>query len=59
MLPIILMGVLLSLSAYLIQTKVIYPAFAEVETNYAKNNIDRAIRRLESQRELIDFTVYD
>lgn len=59
MLPIILMGVLLSLSAYLIQTKVIYPAFAEVETNHAKNNIDRAIRRLESQRELIDFTVYD
>lgn len=57
--PIILMGVLLSLSAYLIQTRIIYPAFTEVEVSYAKNNIDRAIGRLASQLDLIDFTVYD
>lgn len=58
-LPVILMGLLLSLAAYLIQTKVIFPAFTDLEVHYAKDNIDRAIRRLESQREIIDFTVYD
>lgn len=56
---ILLMGILLSLSAFFIQRNVIYPAFHDIEVDYARNNIDRVIRRLEAQRETIDFTVYD
>jgi len=56
---ILLMGILLSLSAFFIQRNVIYPAFQDIEVNHARNNIDRVVRRLEAQREAIDFTVYD
>ncbi|HEY9118932.1 MAG TPA: CHASE4 domain-containing protein, partial [Marinobacter sp.] len=56
---ILLMGLLLSLSAFFIQRNVIYPAFHDIEVDYAKNNIDRVVRRLEAQRDTIDFTVYD
>ncbi|MBL3557279.1 MULTISPECIES: diguanylate cyclase [Marinobacter] len=56
---ILLMGILLSLSAFFIQRNVIYPAFHDIEVDYARNNIDRVVRRLEAQRETIDFTVYD
>ncbi|MBU2954078.1 diguanylate cyclase [Marinobacter sp. F3R08] len=56
---ILLMGILLSLSAFLIQRNVIYPAFNDIEVDYAKNNIDRVVRRLEAQRRTIDSTVYD
>lgn len=56
---IVLMGFLLSLSAFFIQRSIIYPAFYEIEIDYAKNSIDRVIRRLEAQREIIAFTVYD
>lgn len=56
---IILMGALLSLSAFLIQRSIIYPAFHEIELDYAKDNIDRVVQRLETAREFIDLTVYD
>lgn len=56
---ILLMGVLLSLSALFIQRSVIYPAFHEIEVDYARDNIDRVVQRLDAQRETIDFTVYD
>lgn len=56
---ILLMGILLSLSAFFIQRNVIYPAFHDIEIDYARNNIDRVVRRLDAQRETIDFTVYD
>ncbi|MCR8914880.1 diguanylate cyclase [Marinobacter panjinensis] len=56
---ILLMGLLLSVSAFFIQRNVIYPAFHDIEVDYARNNIDRVVRRLEAQRETIDFTVYD
>lgn len=56
---ILLMGVLLSLCAFFIQHRVIYPAFHEIELDYARNNIDRVVRRLDAQRQTIDFTVYD
>lgn len=56
---ILLMGILLSLSAFYIQRSVVYPAFHEIEVDYARNNIDRVVRRLDAQRETIDFTVYD
>lgn len=56
---IVLMGILLSLSAFYIQRSVIYPAFSDIEVDYARNNIDRVVRRLEAQRETIDSTVYD
>ncbi|MDF0751880.1 diguanylate cyclase [Marinobacter sp. 71-i] len=56
---ILLMGILLALSAIYIQRSVVYPAFHDIELDYARNNIDRVIRRLDAQRETIDFTVYD
>lgn len=56
---ILLMGILLSLSAFYIQRSVIYPAFHDIEFDYARDNIDRVVRRLDAQRETIDFTVYD
>lgn len=56
---ILLMGILLSLAAFYIQRSVVYPAFHEIEVDYAKNNIDRVVRRLDAQRQTIDFTVYD
>ncbi|AOY88396.1 hypothetical protein BKP64_09590 [Marinobacter salinus] len=56
---ILLMGILLSFSAFFIQRSVIYPAFHDIEVDYAKDNIDRVIGRLEAQREIIDATVYD
>lgn len=56
---ILLMGLLLSVSAFFIQRHVVYPAFHDIEVDYARNNIDRVVRRLEAQRETIDFTVYD
>jgi diguanylate cyclase (GGDEF)-like protein len=56
---IVLMGILLSLSAFVIQRSVVYPAFHEIEVDYAKNNIDRVVRKLDTQRKTIDFTVYD
>ncbi|TGN41000.1 sensor domain-containing diguanylate cyclase [Marinobacter confluentis] len=58
-LPIIFMAALLSLSAYFIQRNVVYPAFSEIELNYARDNIDRVVRRLEGELDTIDFTVYD
>jgi len=58
-LPILLMAILLSLSAYLIQSNLILPAFADIETSQAKDNIDRVIRRLEGELRTVDFTVYD
>lgn len=58
-LPIILMAILLSLSAYLIQRNLVYPAFSEIELNYARDNIDRVVRRLEGELDTIDFNVYD
>ncbi|MFN2361715.1 MAG: CHASE4 domain-containing protein, partial [Marinobacter sp.] len=56
---IVLMGIALSLSALYIQRSIIYPAFHDIEIDYAKNSIDRVVRRLEAQRETIDFTTYD
>lgn len=56
---ILLMGTLLSFSAFFIQRSIVYPAFHEIEADYARNNIDRVVRRLDAQRETIDFTVYD
>lgn len=56
---ILLMGILLSLSAFYIQRSVIYPAFHDIEFDYARDNIDRVVRRLDAQRKTIDFTVYD
>lgn len=56
---ILLMGILLSISAFYIQHFVVYPAFHDIEADYAKNNIDRVVRRLEAQRETIDSTVHD
>jgi diguanylate cyclase (GGDEF)-like protein len=56
---IILMGALLSLTALLIQRNLIYPAFHEIEIDYAQNNVDRVIQRLESARRTLDLTVYD
>lgn len=56
---ILLMGILLSLSAFYIQRSIVYPAFHQIELDYARDNIDRVVRRLETQRETIDFTVYD
>lgn len=56
---ILLMGMLLSLAAFYIQRSIVYPAFHDIEADYARNNIDRVIRRLDAQRDTIDFTVYD
>ncbi|MDL0430615.1 diguanylate cyclase [Marinobacter sp. TBZ242] len=56
---ILLMGILLSLSAFYIQRSIVYPAFQEIEVDYAQNNIDRVVRRLDAQRKTIDLTVYD
>lgn len=56
---IVLMGLLLSLSAFVIQRSIIFPAFHNIEIDYAHNSIDRVVRRLDAQRESIDFTVYD
>ncbi|MGM0772177.1 diguanylate cyclase [Marinobacter sp.] len=56
---ILLMGVLLSFSAFYIQRSIVYPAFHNIEADYARNNIDRVVRRLDAQRKTIDFTVYD
>lgn len=56
---ILLMGLLLSVSAFYIQRSIVYPAFHDIELEYARNNIDRVVRRLDAQRETIDFTVYD
>ncbi len=58
-LPIIFMAVLLSLSAYFIQRSLVYPAFSEIELDYARDNIDRVIRGLDGVLNTIDFTVYD
>ncbi|KPP98166.1 diguanylate cyclase [Marinobacter sp. HL-58] len=56
---ILLMGIALALSAFYIQRSIIFPAFHDIEIDYAKNSIDRVVRRLEAQRETIDFTTYD
>lgn len=56
---IALMGALLSVSAFFIQRSVIYPAFHDIELDYARDNIDRVIRRLQTARNTIDLTVYD
>lgn len=56
---IVLMGALLSASAFFIQRSVIYPAFHDIELDYARDNIDRVIRRLETARYTLDLTVYD
>jgi len=56
---ILLAGLLLSLSAYVIQRNIVFPAFHEIEIDYAQNSIDRVIRKLEAQRDIIDLTVYD
>ncbi|MDI9246172.1 diguanylate cyclase [Marinobacter sp. CHS3-4] len=58
-LPIILMAILLSLSAFLIQRNLILPAFTNIEKDQAKDNIDRVVRRLEGELRTVDFTVYD
>lgn len=57
--PILLMAIFLSLSAYFIQQKLVYPAFSKIELNYARDNIDRVVRRLHGEIDTIDFTVYD
>ncbi|WP_417565944.1 diguanylate cyclase [Marinobacter sp.] len=56
---ILLMGILLSFSASYIQRSIVYPAFDEIEADYARDSIDRVVRRLDAQRQAIDFTVYD
>lgn len=56
---ILLMGVLLSLSAFYIQRSIVYPTFHDIELDYARNSIDRVVRRLDAQQQTIDFTVYD
>ena len=56
---IVLMGALLSVFAFFIQRSIIYPAFHDIELDYAQDNIDRVIRRLETVRHSIDLTVYD
>jgi len=57
--PILLMALLLSLAAYFIQQKLVYPAFSKIEIDYARDNIDRVVRRLHGEIDIIDFTVYD
>ncbi|MAB52584.1 MULTISPECIES: CHASE4 domain-containing protein [unclassified Marinobacter] len=57
--PIVLMAVVLAVASFFIQRHLIFPAFATIERDSARDQIDRVVRRIEAQLETIEFTVYD
>lgn len=57
--PIVLMAAVLAVASFYIQRHLIFPAFATIERDSARDQIDRVVRRIEAQLETIEFTVYD